>query len=65
MAGSITNAHGETAKHTQLKRLAFLWAQARGYSACALEVSLPPLPVSSRRGSVSTGAQEGWVHSHL
>ena len=41
MAGSVTNAHGETAKHTQLKRLAFLWAQARGYSACALEVSLP------------------------
>jgi hypothetical protein len=24
-----------------LKRLAFLWAQAQGYSACALEVSLP------------------------
>ena len=41
MAGSVTNAHGETAEHTQLKRLAFLWAQARGYSACALEVSLP------------------------
>ena len=41
MAGSVTNGHGETAKHTQLKRLAFLWAQARGYPACALEVSLP------------------------
>ncbi len=32
---------GETAAHTQLKRLALIWAQARGYSACALEVSLP------------------------
>ncbi len=32
---------GETAAHVQLKRLAFLWAQANGYSACAMEVSLP------------------------
>jgi hypothetical protein len=32
---------GETLAHTQLKRLALLWAQAQGYSACALEVSLP------------------------
>lgn len=32
---------GETVAHRELKRLAFLWAQAQGYSACALEVSLP------------------------
>ena len=32
---------GETATHARLKRLALLWAQAQGYSACALEVSLP------------------------
>jgi hypothetical protein len=32
---------GETAIHARLKRLALLWAQAQGYSACALEVSLP------------------------
>jgi hypothetical protein len=32
---------GETANHAHLKRLAMLWAQARGYSACALEVGLP------------------------
>jgi len=32
---------GETAAHAGLKRLALLWAQARGYAACALEVSLP------------------------
>jgi len=32
---------GETAAHARLKRLAVLWAQAQGYSACAMEVSLP------------------------
>src|SRR5260370_2600920 len=32
---------GETAAHARLKRLALLWAQAQGYSACAMEVSLP------------------------
>lgn len=32
---------GETVAHNQLKRLAVLWAQAHGYSACAMEVSLP------------------------
>lgn len=37
----LNQNRGETAAHTQLKRLALIWAQARGYSACALEVSLP------------------------
>ena len=32
---------GETEAHLGLKRLALLWAQANGYSACAAEVSLP------------------------
>ena len=41
MAAGVTNAHGETARHSRLKRLAFLWAQANGYSACAMEVTLP------------------------
>lgn len=41
MDPSIDIRRGETAAHTQLKRLAFLWAQAKGYSACAIEVSLP------------------------
>ena len=35
------NRGGETAVHAGLKRLAMIWAQARGYSACAMEVSLP------------------------
>src|SRR5436305_13125164 len=41
MAAGVTNAHGETARHSRLKRLAFLWAQAHGFSACAMEVTLP------------------------
>ena len=41
MAAEVTNANGETAQHARLKRLAFLWAQAQGFSACAMEVSLP------------------------
>jgi hypothetical protein len=32
---------GETDTHIRLKRLALVWAQANGYSACATEVSLP------------------------
>ena len=41
MAAGIRRAGGETERHARLKRLAFLWAQAQGYSACAMEVSLP------------------------
>lgn len=37
----VTAVRGETVAHSQLKRLAVLWAQAQGYSACAVEVSLP------------------------
>lgn len=33
--------NGETEAHFRLKRLALIWAQQSGYSACALEVSLP------------------------
>src|SRR5437016_2905670 len=32
---------GETATHLRLKRLALIFAQQNGYSACAMEVSLP------------------------
>jgi hypothetical protein len=41
MAAGVTRVRGETEGHARLKRLAFLWAQAQGYSACAMEVSLP------------------------
>jgi hypothetical protein len=37
----IAPRRAETDSHLQLKRLALLWAQANGYSACAAEVSLP------------------------
>lgn len=37
----LKRKHGETEAHLQLKRLALLWAQVQGYSACAFEVSLP------------------------
>ena len=41
MAQELTVRRAETAAHARLKRLALIWAQARGYSACAVEVSLP------------------------
>jgi hypothetical protein len=41
MGATIKNGCAETTAHIRLKRLALLWAQAQGYSACALEVSLP------------------------
>ena len=41
MDEKLTKRTAETAAHLRLKRLAFLWAQGQGYSACALEVSLP------------------------
>jgi len=37
----ITIRRGETEAHMRLKRLAFVWAQRQGYSACAMEVALP------------------------
>ncbi len=41
MDENLTKGKAETAAHRELKRLAFLWAQAQGYCAGALEVSLP------------------------
>jgi hypothetical protein len=37
----IARRAGETEAHRRLKRRAVLWAQAQGYGACAVEVSLP------------------------
>jgi hypothetical protein len=37
----VTARRAETEAHLRLKRLALLWAQVNGYSACAAEVSLP------------------------
>ena len=41
MDAGVTPKRGETEAHLSLKRSAVLWAQAQGYSACAVEVSLP------------------------
>src|SRR5438270_13856700 len=41
MAEELKSRRGETAAHAGLKRAALIWAQARGYSACAFEVQLP------------------------
>jgi len=41
MAAGVTSRHAETAQHARLKRLALVWAQAQGFSASAMEVSLP------------------------
>src|SRR5437764_13210649 len=37
----VRNRNGETEAHAGLKRLALVWAQRQGYSACAMEVTLP------------------------
>jgi hypothetical protein len=37
----LTSRNGETPAHAGLKRLALVWAQRQGYSACAMEVTLP------------------------
>lgn len=41
MDARVAARSGETEAHRRLKRLAVLWAQAQGYAACAVEVSLP------------------------
>ena len=41
MAERVTSRHGETIQHVRLKQLAFIWAQTHGFSACAMEVTLP------------------------
>jgi hypothetical protein len=41
MAVGITRRQGETLQHVRLKQLAFVWAQTHGFSASAMEVTLP------------------------
>jgi hypothetical protein len=41
MDSGVTSRHGETIQHARLKQLAFIWAQTHGFSACAMEVTLP------------------------
>ncbi|MEY2537597.1 MAG: hypothetical protein QOG67_1337 [Verrucomicrobiota bacterium] len=41
MDAGVTRKSGETEAHARLKRLALIWAQGQGFSACALEMRLP------------------------
>ena len=41
MAAGVTSRLGETTQHARLKQFAFFWAQTHGFSACAMEVTLP------------------------
>lgn len=41
MDAPVAIRRSETDRHIRLKRLALVWAQANGYSACAAEVGLP------------------------
>src|SRR5213083_266633 len=41
MAAGVTRRHGERTQHARLKQLALIWAQTHGFSACAMEVTLP------------------------
>lgn len=41
LAAEPRKKRGETVAHGRLKRLALIWAQGRGYSACGVEVSIP------------------------
>jgi hypothetical protein len=41
MGGTVNRGRAETPAHAGLKRLALLWAQSRGYTACAVETRLP------------------------
>src|ERR1700750_2881878 len=41
MAAGVRSRYGETIQHARLKQLAFIWGQTHGFSACAMEVTLP------------------------
>jgi hypothetical protein len=55
---SVTN-RGETETHLRLKRLALVWAQAHGYSACAVEVTLPRCRYRADVAAFKPGASGG------
>jgi hypothetical protein len=64
MAAGVTNIKGETQEHARLKRLAFIWAQAHGFSACAMEVTAK-MSVPRRRSGLSSTAKSDRNNSDL
>ncbi len=59
MDAGVAPKRGETEAHRRLKRLAVLWAQAQGYKACALEVSLPQCKFRADVAAYRAGGSEG------
>ena len=59
---STQKRRGETETHLRLKRLALVWAQAQGFSACALEVRLPKCRYRADVAAYRPGQNEtGWT----
>ena len=57
----VVQRSGETEAHSRLKRLALLWAQAQGYRACAVEVSLPKCRYRADVAAYRAGGNEPGV----
>ena len=58
MDAPVAIRRGETETHVRLKRLAMVWAQAHGYSACAAEVKLPQCRYRADVAAYRARAQE-------
>ena len=61
MDAAVATRRAETDAHLRLKRLALLWAQANGYSACAAEVSLPQCRYRADVAAYRAGVREQTV----
>lgn len=61
MDAGVAPKRGETEAHRRLKRLAILWAQAHGYAACAVEVSLPHCRYRADVAACRARSNEGGV----
>lgn len=59
MAAGEISRHGETTQHARLKQLAFIWAQTHGFSACAMEVTLPRCRYRADVAGYRSQAQDG------
>ena len=49
----------------RLNSLAFLWAQAQGFSACAMEVSLPRCRYRADVAGYRSAPETNWIDSGL
>jgi len=58
MDEGLNKRGGETEAHSRLKRLALIWAQRQGYSACAFEVTLPRCRYRADLAAYRAGAKQ-------